>query len=199
MLIRTGKLTKEQEQEIGHAAAEAFMREEGSFPNSFTLKESETYFRALVSMCSRAKVLYAVSPEGEGYIAFWRRRHGPGWFLKLRFCLQLCEGIRLERMNAFLDKLKDWKDYEEQFRKEKDYVNVFMIFVRTEWQGKGYMKTLMAEPLRVAEEYGIPCILDTDSEKKEKQYMSLGMHTVKQGCLPDGTKMYTMAYFPEGS
>ena len=197
MLRRTGRLTKDKEQEIGHAAAEAFMAEEGSFPNSFNARETEVYFRSVVSMCAKAGTLYTTSEKEEGFIAYWRKHKGPGWFLKLRFCLQLCSGIRLERMNAFLDKLKDWQDYEEQFRKEKDYVNVFMVFVRKEYQGHGFLKQLTKEAMDMADTYGIPCILDTDSEKKEKKSTAAGFHTVKHGTLPDGTEMYTMAYIPE--
>lgn len=198
MLMKVGRLTKEKEREIAHAAAEAFMSEEGSFPSSFTFREAEAYFRAVISMCAKAGKLYTTSPREEGYIAFWRRRKGPGLFLSLRFCLQLFEGIRTEKMSAYADKLKNWKDYEEQFRKEKDYVNVFMVFVRREYQGQGFLKKLLAEPFRTAGEYGIPCILDTDAELKERKYVSAGMRRVKTGTLPDGTKMFTMVYRETG-
>lgn len=54
----------------------------------------------------------------------------------------------------------------------------FFLVVRKEYQGQGYMRQLMKFAYEKADQYGVPCILDTDAKNKLNKYCHLGMKHV---------------------
>ncbi len=89
--------------------------------------------------------------------------------------------------------IKGWRGYEGTYKKEKNYVAIFMLVVLREYQGKGHMRTLLSQPFALAKEKNIPCLLDTDAKIKGKKYEKCGMKIVKQMSGEDIT-MYVLRY-----
>ncbi|MCD7885952.1 MAG: hypothetical protein LUI87_20020 [Lachnospiraceae bacterium] len=82
--------------------------------------------------------------------------------------------------------------YEKLYQKEPDYVVISMVAVRREFQGQGFLHVLLEEPLCIARERKIPCVLDTDTELKVKKYVSCGMKKTAETPIKGGGTMYTM-------
>ena len=58
-------------------------------------------------------------------------------------------------------------------------------------------KRAAEEAFNETDHHGIPCVLDTDSEKKAGRYEHIGMKTYKEKELESGLHMFTCIYEPE--
>lgn len=186
-------LSQEERERTGQIIGSAFVHEAGPFASYFTEREASAYFTCLVQMAVSSHCLYEPE-EGKGYVMYFRKHHGPSLFQKTLFAFRLCMRIDLKNMQKYMDALSMWKDYEEKYRHEKDYVDLFLVCVPEKEQGKGYLRELLKEPMQVASERNIPCILDTDSEAKMRKYRHIGFRVTDDMVLPDGNHMYTMEY-----
>lgn len=86
------------------------------------------------------------------------------------------------------------EQYTKIFRKEKNYIAVSMVVVLREFQGKGFMHKVLAQPFDEARKKNIPCVLDTDTPVKVEKYIRCGMKLVGEKKLRHGVSLYTMAY-----
>lgn len=86
------------------------------------------------------------------------------------------------------------EQYAKIFRKETDYIAVSMIVVLCEFQGKGFMHSVLKQPFAEAESEGIPCVLDTDTPLKVKKYIRCGMELCGEKKIKQDVSLYTMAY-----
>lgn len=50
-----------------------------------------------------------------------------------------------------------------------------MLAVRPEYQGQGFMRSMLEQVYKVADKKGVPVILDTDDKDKSDRYQHLGM------------------------
>lgn len=183
---------------IGHNIGSSFVHETGPFSDYFTEEEASAYFYCLCKMAMHSHCLYELEDE-KGYVIYFRKKHGPSFAQKTLFAFRLCARMNLQHMQKYMDALSSWNDYEEKYRHEKDYVDLFMVCIPEKQQGKGYLRKLLKEPMRLAEERNIPCILDTDSESKMMKYRHIGFNVKDETVLPDGNHMYTMEYRKEQS
>lgn len=195
-MILLENLTKEETNRIGKEIAIAFMAEDGSFPRNMKKGETIAYFQAMVKMLVKCHCLYELE-EGGAWISWFHKKQGPSLMRKILFSLDLNSRISINHMNAFLENVKDWEDYEHRYRKEKDYIDIFTLAVSLEKQGQGLLKKLLKDPMAEAEDKGCLCILDTDSRLKKEKYEHLGFHVSREGVCPDGTEMFTMVYDPK--
>lgn len=186
-------LSEEERKHTGAVIGSAFVHETGPFSSYFTEKEASAYFTCLIQMAVSSHCLYELD-DGKGYVMYFRKHHGPSFFQKMLFAFRLCMCMDLEKMQKYMDALKDWKDYEEKYRHEKDYVDLFMVCIPEKEQGRGYLRELLKEPMQMAKERNIPCILDTDSDVKMQKYRHIGFRITDDMILPDGNHMYTMEY-----
>lgn len=120
------------------------------------------------------------------------------WYRDLLLFFRYFRYIRIETMQKMMMVRRGWTDYTIAHLNTPDFVDVSLVAVRKEYQGKGYLRKLMAEPFRLADELGIPCILDTDTEHKAIRYESVGMRVERDRILENGMHFYTMIYEPEG-
>ena len=58
---------------------------------------------------------------------------------------------------------------------KRKFIRVEMLVVRPEFQGQGYMRQLLEDVYRIADERGVSVILDTDDKDKAGRYMHLGL------------------------
>lgn len=191
-------LSHAEREKTGKIIGSAFVHETGPFADYFTEKEASAYFSCLIQMAVSSHCLYELE-DGKGYVIYWRKHHGPSIWQKFLFAVRLCMRIDLQRMQKYMDALHGWQDYEEKYRHEKDYVDLFMVCIPEKEQGKGYLRSLLKEPMELAEQRQIPCILDTDSELKMRKYRHLGFVVKDEMVLSDGSHMYTMEYQKKGS
>lgn len=70
----------------------------------------------------------------------------------------------------------DGGSIETRMKKAKrKFLRIEMLIVRPEYQKQGYMRKMMEYAYRLAENRGVPVILDTDDKNKAARYEYLGM------------------------
>ncbi|MCD8190685.1 MAG: GNAT family N-acetyltransferase [Clostridiales bacterium] len=194
-MIRLTNLTNEEIKAIGRSIGEVFY-DEGE--GAFTQLAREDAVKALEIMTEcyyRLGVLYMTSEQQEGYLAYWRKGEAKGWGTKMgRVSLYMAWRFLREIPFGSLKKLLPLMSnpYEKIYQKEPDYVVISMVAVRREFQGQGFLRVLLEEPFRIAQERNIPCVLDTDTELKVKKYVSCGMKKTAETSIKGGGTMYTM-------
>ncbi|MDO4651003.1 MAG: hypothetical protein Q4B26_20385, partial [Eubacteriales bacterium] len=99
--------------------------------------------------------------------------------------------IPFQDVRSYMNALSGWTGYEKIYKNE-DYVVVFMIAVPLEYQGQGRMKPLLSCAFETAEQMGVRCVLDTDTELKQDKYIRCGMYLKKKVPLKSGVNVYVM-------
>lgn len=183
---------------VAAAFAESFLSQYGSLSSCMNYEEACIYFELTLYEYARAKNLYALSEKEEGYIVYYRKDKGMPWYRDLLLFVRYFRHIRIETMQKMMLVRRGWTDYTIAHLNTPDYVDVSLVAIKKEYQGKGYLRKLMAAPFALADELGIPCILDTDAEHKAIRYESVGMRVERDQLLDSGMHFYTMIYEPEG-
>ena len=82
---------------------------------------------------------------------------------------------------------------DDKLKKEKkDFLMGEMLVVLKEYQGQGYMRKLLEIAYKKADEYGVPCVLDTDAKNKLDKYCHLGMKHVATRKLTEDCYLYDL-------
>ena len=102
------------------------------------------------------------------------------------------------KMKAFIDAcFADGGSIETSMRKEKrKFLRIEMLVVRKAFQGQGYMRQMMDYAYALADERGIPVILDTDDQDKAARYVHLGMKLDRIRSCGEGFHMYDLIREP---
>ena len=178
---------------IAAVFAEAFLAEDGIISRSMTGPDAEAYFRAALKEYIRIGALHAADGQ-EGYCVYHHKKQGVPWYRELLLMIRMMRSVSSGSMQKMVLLRRGWQDYTLDHMNDRDYIDVPLLAVRKEYQGKGFMRKLLEEPFREAEKHGIACILDTDSEVKASKYMHLGMTCEKKKVLESGLHMFTLSY-----
>ena len=127
---------------------------------------------------------YAISKENEGIILFTD-------FKSYRF--NLIRAIR----SGLIPLMKIGSDVGKRFNEldsftlkthkrimKENHIYIILLGVNPDWQGQGYGRTLMLPVLKLAEEKGLSCYLETHGEKNVAFYNKLGFKVVSEDILP---------------
>ena len=89
-----------------------------------------------------------------------------------------------------------WNDCESLFSNVENYLFVFVVAVKRQFQGQGFFRCMMEQVFKKADSLNFPCILDTDSERKANKYRAIGMKERQSAMLSNGEHMFTFSYEP---
>ncbi|MBQ7919025.1 MAG: GNAT family N-acetyltransferase [Lachnospiraceae bacterium] len=154
------------------------------------------YMKAIFVAGVKSGTIYSTSEQGEGYIML----SGSKWEkMKIGPAIVLLKDM-IKALGGFPSALQFLKDIkvggiplDDKFKKEKkDYLKVEMLVVLKEYQGQGYMRQLIEFAYEKADEYGVPCILDTDAKNKLDKYCHLGMKHVATRKLAGDCYLYDL-------
>ncbi len=196
-MIRLATLTDEELKTIGRRIGEAFYEEGEGLFTRLDREDAITVLEIMTECYYRLGVLYATSEQQEGYLAYWRKGEAKEWGMKmirvsLHMAWRFLQEIPLGALKKLLPLMNN--PYEKIHQKEPDYVAISMVAVRREFQRQGFLRVLLVEPFRIAREWNISCVLDTDTELKVKKYVSCGMKKTAETPIRGGRTMYTMEY-----
>ncbi|MBQ8994274.1 MAG: GNAT family N-acetyltransferase [Oscillospiraceae bacterium] len=178
-------LTKEELIETSHQIADAFWRyrynseDEGLTKYIRTKEDMFTYIDAIVQAAYKSGMLYTTSDKREGFLILSGEGVGSVKFI---------EGIKMilaekkvlggyKQMKEFISAcFAEGNTIETRMRKAKrKFIRIEMLAVREEYQKQGYMKEMMDYVYKIADNRGLPVILDTDDKDKCLRYQHLGM------------------------
>lgn len=202
MAVKVKDLSTEQIDRICRAIGDSFYdhdygtREKGIAKYITDREMMFLYMRAIFVAGVKSGTVYTTSEWGEGYIMLsgskWEKmKLGPA-VVMLRDMIKALGGFR----NAvqFMKKIKAGGiPLDEKLKKEKkDFLKVEMLVVLKEYQGQGNMRKLLEIAYEKADEYGVPCVLDTDAKNKLDKYCHLGMKHVATRKLAEDCYLYDL-------
>lgn len=190
-MIRMQNLRKQDIQAIGAHVAQAFLAEPGCF-QPLSLKDATTLFTLVVETCYEAGHLYTTSPRQEGYLVYWTKKERPGMLIQLQLGWKMMTRLPLKVGMVLKDGQSCWKPTEKRYKHNEDFVEVFLIAVRKEYQGQGHFRKMLEEPFTLAKEHDTICVLDTDSITKAEKYCHVGMHIVDRKVQKSGIEMFAL-------
>lgn len=188
MTVQVTNLSQEQIDKIARAIGDSFFdhdygdREKGIVKYIADRERMFRYMRAIFAAGVKSGTVYATSERGEGYIMlsgtkFEKMKIGPA-LVMLKDMIKALGGLR-GAVDFFNEIKVGGIPLDDKLKKEKkDFLKVEMLVVLKEYQGQGHMRKLMEFAYEKADEYGVPCILDTDSKDKLDKYCHLGMRHV---------------------
>ena len=178
-------LKKEEVVEISHQIADAFYDykyNEDDLGLVKYIKSREdmfTYMNAITQAAYNSGILYTTSDKHEGYLMLSGEGAGRvGLFDGIRMILAEKKALGgFSNMKAFINAcFAEGNTIETRMKKAKrKYTRIEMLVVRSEFQGQGYMRSILEDVYKLAENKGVPVILDTDDKDKAARYEHLGM------------------------
>ena len=97
-------------------------------------------------------------------------------------------GIAIKRGGASLQDRMD--------KEKKPYIFVWLVCVREQYQGQGYMRKVMDIAFAEGNRLGVPVILETDAKSKCDKYVRLGMELAGTRDLGAFGKLYDLIRYP---
>ncbi len=82
---------------------------------------------------------------------------------------------------------------EKTYRKKKrQFVQIELLAVKREYQGKGFMRPLVETAFEIAKRGNLPVIVTTDAEIKKDKYAHIGMKHVKTRAIGEKSYLYDL-------
>lgn len=158
----------------------------------------KTFLRFLITYSILYAEAYAYSKEKEGIILFTEFKS-----YKFNMIRSIRSGI-LPLMKIGSEAGKRFNEF-DRFSLEihkrlmkKNHQYIILLGVDPNKQGQGYGKRLMVPVLKLAEEKGLACYLETHGEKNVSFYNKLGFKVVSEDVLP-GTDIIQYAMIKESN
>ena len=195
-MIRCQNLTEAELAEIGAQIAHGFLAEEGCF-SVLPAEAAEKLFTLIVTTCYETGHLYTTGENREGFCVYWTKKERPGAWVQLKMGMKMAKILPLKAGLRLKNSQNCWKPTEKRYAKRDDFVEVFLLAVRTEYQGQGHFRRMLEEAFSLAQQRGTICVLDTDSRTKADKYVHVGMQVVEQKTQRSGVTMYALEWRPE--
>ena len=156
------------------------------------------YTNAFIRAALKAGWIY---PVGEGREAFIAVRTSDQRVPAMTMLSFLCSVIRILGFRGAFRLMKQLNreglSLEEKLKGERrPFLKVEMLCVRKRYQGQGYMRKAIETAFSMAEEMGMPCILDTDAQEKMERYCHLGMTLAGKRRIDEQTFLYDLIREP---
>lgn len=175
---------------IGRMIGEAYYAEDDPMIRIFDSKDDcIRYFTLITRMCMEGGILYTISDDYEGYT----KKHAP-YIAMLKMLFRLNKSGLMPAVKKFGESHKGWVETNKKYKKEKNFIEVYMACVPIEHQGKGYLHKLLEEPFKIARENNMSCIIETNTDLKAAKYQKCGLKVTDKKEFQSGVVMYSLEY-----
>ena len=190
-MILCQNLSEEDLRRIGGQVARAFLGEPGCF-SVLDPAVAEKLFTLIVTTCYDCGHLYTTGEKQEGFCVWWTKQDRPGAWVQLKMGLKMAALLPPKAGIRMMNSQNHWTPTEKRYRKNKDFVEVFLLAVRREYQGQGHFRAMLEAVFAQAEKRGALCVLDTDARQKAEKYTHVGMRVVDSRVQKSGVTMYAL-------
>ena len=192
-------LPEAEVKKIGRLIGESYYAEDDPMTGIFESKEDcIKYFTILTQMCMEAGILYTISDDYEGFAAFYTKKNVP-YLAMLKMLVRLMRSGLMPALKKFGEMHKGWVETNKKYKKEDNFIEVYMACVPVEHQGKGYLHQLLEMPFMIARENKMPCIIETNTDLKAAKYQRCGLAVSDRQEFPSGVVMYSLEYRGKGA
>lgn len=191
---RLEHLSKQERIEIKQIIGEAFVTNE-LFHEFGTVENRKELVMRYLSICVdcayRSKALYATE-DRRAFIALAYSDREPV-IPKLQMLARLILAIPFPILKKFLHHIRQISDSNAAYTKQP-YVDILLVCVSPEAQGKGYVKQLVDFAKDTAKKRRIPLLFDTDMERYAKIYQHYGCELYHQKTADNGVTRYSLVW-----
>ena len=190
-MIKCENLSPDDIQRLGGWVSEAFLGEKGCF--SVLPKEvGAKMFTNIVQTCYECGHLYTTGEKQEGFCVYWTKKERPGFWPQMKMAMKMAVSVPLKVGILLMKNQNNWKPTEKRYNKADDFVEVFLLAVRKEYQGQGHFRKMLEEPFALAKKRKTICVLDTDSDLKAAKYEHVGMRIIDRKKQKSGIEMFAL-------
>ena len=178
-------LTTKEVENISRQIADAFYdykyneADQGLIKYIKSREDMFTYMNAIVQAAYKSGMLYTTSDNQEGYLMLSGEGVGRvGFFDGMKMIMAEKKALGgFKNMKSFIKAcFSEGNTIEMRMNKAKrKFLRIEMLAVRPEYQGQGFMRSMLEQVYKVADKKGVPVILDTDDKDKSDRYQHLGM------------------------
>ena len=152
------------------------------------------YLVAMISVAKEYDAVYATSDKKEGIVILTDTTHP---FPKSAMFKMMWRMVRALGLKNFSDIIKKFQaggaSLEKTYRdSKKHFVQIELLAIRKEYQGKGLMRPLVETAFEVAKQGNLPVIVSTDAKLKKDKYEHIGMKLVNTRTLGERSFMYDL-------
>ena len=198
--MRVTDLDAQIPDQIGHAFGYYDYGKEIGMDSFFRNKDVVAdYIAGYVRMAFAGGMLYTINEPGKGYIAYKLPGQKLGFQAGMELIKALFHSMSLKeifRMGTAIS--KGGTSLEDRMKKEKKpCIFIGMVCVPEEFQGQGYMRSVMELAYAEGNRLKVPVILETDAKSKCDKYIHLGMHLEGIRDLGNYGKLYDLIKYPD--
>ncbi len=152
------------------------------------------YLVAMISVANEYDAVYATSEKKEGIVILTDTTHPFPQSASLKMMWRMVRALGLRNFSDIIKKFQaGGASLEKTYRdSKKQFVQIELLAIKKEHQGKGFMRPLVETAFEVARKGHLPVIVSTDAKLKKDKYEHIGMKHVNTRTLGENSFMYDL-------
>lgn len=152
------------------------------------------YLVAMIRTANECNAVYATSDKKEGIIILTDTTHPYPGTAMLKMVWRMARALGFKNFSNIIKKFQaGGASLEKTYRdSKKQFVQIELLAVKKEYQGKGFMRPLVETAFEVARQGNLPVIVSTDAKLKKDKYEHIGMRHVNTRTLGEKSYMYDL-------
>jgi len=152
------------------------------------------YLVAMISVANEYDAVYATSEKKEGIVILTDSTHPFPKSASLKMMWRMVRALGLRNFSDIIKKFQaGGASLEKTYRdSKKQFVQIELLAIKKEHQGKGFMRPLVETAFEVARKGHLPVIVSTDAKLKKDKYEHIGMKHVNTRTLGENSFMYDL-------
>lgn len=152
------------------------------------------YLVAMIKTANEYNGVYATSDNKEGIIILTDTTHPYPGKSMFKMVWRMARALGFRNFKRIIKKFQaGGASLEKTYRDSKrQFIQIELLAVKKEYQGKGFMRPLVETAFEVAEKGKLPVIVSTDAEIKKDKYAHIGMKHVNTRTLGKKSFMYDL-------
>ena len=197
-MLNRVKLTKEEMREFAEAFSDYNYDDEigmvplyPGYPNKDKLIK---YIIAIIKTANDYNGIYTTSENKEGIIIITNTKKSYPFILKFKLIFRMIKALGMKNFNNIIKKFQaGGESLEKRYRDNKlDFVQIELLAIKKEYQGQGFMRSLVENAFEIAKENNLPVIVTTDAKIKKDKYEHIGMEHINTRKLGDKSYLYDL-------
>ena len=152
------------------------------------------YLVAMIKTADEYGGIYATSDKKEGIIILTDTTHPYPGIAMIKMMWRMARALGFKNFSDIIKKFQaGGASLEKTYRDSKrQFVQIELLAVKKEYQGKGFMRPLVETAFEVAKNGNLPVIVSTDAKIKKDKYEHIGMQLVNTRTLGEKSFMYDL-------
>ena len=152
------------------------------------------YLVAMIKTANDCGAVYATSENKEGIIILTDTTHPYPGTTMIKMVWRMAKALGFKNFGEIIKKFQaGGASLEKTYRdNKKDFVQIELLAVKKEYQGRGFMRPLVETAFEVAKKGNLPVIVSTDAKLKKDKYAHIGMNHINTRTLGEKSFMYDL-------